>query len=79
MYQGWTRLLIVFLTHQLIVGFLPSSGILFSYLRAILQAVLVLFMHGASEGKWNVLTEYLYWAAFALWGYLLVKTAPKSV
>jgi hypothetical protein len=73
MYEGWTRLLIVFLTHVLIVGALPSSGILFSILRGLVQASAVVTLHLASETTLAVVTEYLYWAAFVFWVYLKVE------
>ena len=79
MYEGWTRLLLVFLTHPGIVINVPATGTGFSWLRGLLQAGIVLGMHGASEGKWKQLVEYLYWGAFALWSYIKVQLALKKV
>ena len=73
MYEGWTRLLIVFLTHVIIVGYLPSSGILFSILRGLLQAFAVVTLHSASETTFKTLIEYTYWAALVFWVYLKVE------
>lgn len=73
MYEGWTRLLIVFLTHVLIVGFLPSSGIIFAILRGLLQAGAVVTLHLASETTQRIFGEYAYWAALVFWIYLKVE------
>lgn len=75
MYEGWTRLVFVFLTHPGIVADVPATGIGFLWLRGILQASIVLGMHGASETKWKQLMEYVYWGALALWFYIKVQLA----
>ena len=79
MYEGWTRLLIVFLTHPGVVVPMPATGIGFLWARGLLQASLVLAMHGASEGKWKDIVGYVYWAALGLWAYLKVKIAQKGL
>jgi hypothetical protein len=75
MYEGWTRLIFVFLTHPGIVVNPPATGIGFLWLRGLLQASIVLIMHSASETKWKLLMEYAYWGAFALWFYIKVQLA----
>lgn len=77
MYTGWTRLLIVFLTHPGILISQPAAGIGFLWARGILQASVVLAMHAASEGKWKDIVGYGYWAALWLWVYIKVKMAQK--
>jgi hypothetical protein len=79
MYEGWTRLNIVFLTHLAIVTYLPSTNVMYAWLRGILQASVVLGMHGASEGTAKQFVEYAYWAALAFWVWLKVEMADKGM
>lgn len=79
MYEGLTRLLIVFLTHPGILISVPATGIGFLWLRGLLQASVVLALHGASETKWNQIVQYAYWGVLALWTYIKVQMTLKSV
>ena len=76
MYDGWTALVIVFLTH-LATMYLPSSGIVFSWMRGLFQAGIVLAMHSTSEGKptTSIAFELLYWAILGLWAWIKIKIA----
>lgn len=77
MYEGWTRLLIVFLTHPGILVTQPATGFGFLWGRGLLQASVVLAMHGASEGKWRDIVGYGYWGVLAMWVYIKVAVASK--
>lgn len=78
MYEGWTRLLLVFLTHPGILISQPATGIGFLWLRGLLQAGVVVAMHAASEGKWKDIVGYAYWALFGTWALLKVEVASKT-
>jgi hypothetical protein len=79
MYTGWTRLLIVFLTHPGVIVSVPASGMLMLWGRGLLQASVVLAMHSASETKMSQLVQYLYWAALLMWTWIKVEVADKSI
>jgi hypothetical protein len=79
MYEGWTRLLIVFLTYPGIVISQPATGILFLWGRGLIQASIVLAMHSASETKQKQLVEYVYWAVLVAWVYIKVQLALKKI
>lgn len=79
MYEGWTRLLIVFLTHPGILVSMPASGIMMLWGRGLLQAGIVLAMHGASETKMSQIIQYLYWGALLFWAWIKVEIADKSI
>lgn len=78
MYEGYTRLLIVFLTHLLVVGLVPAPGFLYSWARGVLQASVVLIMHSFSEGVRSAVVQYAYWGALLLWIYIKVQLALKG-
>ena len=77
MYEGLTRLLIVFLTHPGILVSIPANGIAFSWLRGLLQASLVLVLHIASDTSSSVLVQYFYWLFFLGWVWLKVEMADR--
>lgn len=60
MYQGWTRLLIIFLTHPGVLVPIPVTGVL-SWMRGLWQASFVMVMHSFSEGTSNFLAQMVYW------------------
>ena len=76
MYEGWTALVLVFVTH-LATMYLPATGIIFSWLRGLFQAGLVLAMHSTSEGKpsTSMAFEIFYWAILGLWAWIKIKMA----
>lgn len=76
MYEGWTALIIVFITH-LGTTLIPASGIIFLWLRGLFQAGIVLAMHSASGGKpsTSLAFEILYWAILAMWAWIKIKMA----
>jgi hypothetical protein len=74
MYEGWTRVLIVFLTHMPTVFFIPAPGI-FSWARGLLQAGLVLALHAASEGKNSGVVEI---AIYGMVGAMLLLLTAKA-
>ena len=74
MYEGWTRLLIVFLTHPGIVLSVPAEG-LWTWVRGLWQAAWVMVLHSFSEGKWNQLASIVYWAVLVVTAYLQVAIA----
>jgi hypothetical protein len=73
MYKGYTRLLIVFLTHPGILMSIGTSGLLSSWGRGAGQAALVLFMHSFSEGRSSTPVMFIYWLIFAAWMYIKVR------
>ena len=77
MYEGWTRLLIVYFTHVLIVGFIPATGIIAAFGRGLLQASAAIIMHTFSDTGLKVLVEYAYWGAVVFWIYLKVEKESK--
>jgi len=61
MYEGWTRLLIVFLTHPGVLIPIPVEG-LWTWGRGLWQASWVLILHSFSENsKWAELARMSYW------------------
>jgi hypothetical protein len=74
MYEGWTRLLIVFLTHPGIVLSVPAEG-LWTWVRGLWQASWVMVLHSFSEGKWNQLGSIAYWMVLIGMVYLQVAIA----
>jgi hypothetical protein len=78
MYEGWTRLLIVFLTHPGIIVSIPAKGFALSWARGLLQAAVAVAMHVPSEMKTSQLIQYLYWFAFLGWVWIKVEIADKS-
>jgi hypothetical protein len=79
MYEGWTRLLIVFLTHPGILVSVPATGMLMLWGRGLLQASIVLTMHSAAETKSSQLVQYVYWGVLILWTVIKVEIADKSI
>jgi hypothetical protein len=79
MYQGWTRLLIVFLTHPGILMDVPATGIMFLWARGLLQAAIVLVLHLGSEGKMSQIIQYAYWLVLMGWAWIKVEIADKSI
>jgi hypothetical protein len=65
MYQGWTRLLIVYLTHPGVLVPIPGKG-LWSWARGLWQASWVMVMHSFSEGSRSLIASLVYWFFFAL-------------
>lgn len=60
MYEGWTRLLIVYLTHPGVIIDIPVTG-LWAWFRGLWQASWVLVMHSFSEGKNSFFASVVYW------------------
>jgi hypothetical protein len=79
MYQGWTRLLIVFLTHPGILLDVPATGILMQWGRGLLQAAIVLVLHLGSEGQMSLMIQYVYWFVLLGWIWIKVEIADKSI
>ena len=69
MYEGYTRLIIVYLTHLFFVPLVPSTNIAFAWGRGLLQSLFVMAMHAPSE--YSKATSYLvsviYAGMLALW------------
>lgn len=74
MYEGWTRLLIVFLTHPGIILPIPAKG-MFSWLRGIWQASFVMLMHSFSDGSKNFLAQMVYWGVLFMMVYIQTAVA----
>ena len=74
MYEGWTRLLIVFLTHPGVLVPIPAEG-LWAWVRGLWQASWVMVLHSFSEGKWTQLASMVYWAVLVIATYLQVAIA----
>lgn len=72
MYQGWTRLLIVFLTHPGVILDIPAPG-LWSWIRGLWQASWVLVMHSFSEGKYAMIAPFVYWGVLLTKVYINVQ------
>lgn len=75
MYEGWTRLLIVFLTHPGVLVPIPVTGVLYIWARGAFQAVVVAAMHGFSEGRFRLLSEIIYWILLVVMAYVQVAIA----
>lgn len=74
MYEGWTRLLIIFLTHPGVLIPIPASG-LFTWARGLWQASFVLIMHSFSEGNKSFLASMVYWGILFMMAYIQVAIA----
>ncbi len=72
MYEGWTRLLIVYLTHPGVVLPIPVTGVLYLWVRGLWQATWVMILHSFSEGKWSQLASMAYWAVLIVMAYVQV-------
>ena len=74
MYEGWTRLLIVYLTHPGVVLPIPVTG-MWTWIRGLWQASWVMVMHSFSEGNKNQLASLVYWAVLLIMAYIQVAIA----
>jgi hypothetical protein len=74
MYEGWTRLLIVFLTHPGVILPIPAPG-LWSWLRGLWQASWVMVMHSFSEGSKNLLASMVFWGILFIMVYIQTAIA----
>jgi hypothetical protein len=72
MYEGWTRLLIVYLTHPGVILPIPAPG-MYSWLRGLWQASWVMVMHSFSEGTKNLFASMVYWGV--LFGTVYIQVA----
>lgn len=75
MYEGWTRLLIVFLTHPGVLLPIPVTGVLYLWARGLWQASWVMILHSFSEGSKNKLAEMVYWGVLIAMAYMQVAIA----
>lgn len=71
MYEGWTRLLIVFLTHPGVLVPIPSIGMM-AWIRGLWQASWVMVMHSFSEGDKNYLASMTYWIVLCVMAYIQI-------
>jgi hypothetical protein len=71
MYEGWTALLIVFLTHPGILVPIPAPGA-WAWVRGLWQASWVMVLHSFSEGTSNILASMVYWMILLVWAYVYV-------
>jgi hypothetical protein len=74
MYEGWTRLLIVFLTHPGVLVPIPATA-LWTWARGLWQASWVMVMHSFSDGKRNLLAALVYWGILFTMVYIQVAIA----
>jgi hypothetical protein len=74
MYEGWTRLLIVYLTHPGVLIPIPAPG-MYSWIRGLWQASWVMVMHSFSEGTKNLLAALVYWTVVFVMVYIQVAIA----
>jgi hypothetical protein len=74
MYEGWTRLLIVFLTHPGVLVPIPAEG-LFTWARALWQASWVMILHSFSEGNKSTIASLVYWMVLLTMAYIQVAIA----
>ena len=74
MYEGWTRLLIVFLTHPGVVVPIPAEG-LWTWARGLWQASWVMILHSFSEGNKNQMASLVYWVVLIVMAYIQVAIA----
>ena len=74
MYEGWTRLLIIFLTHPGVLVPIPAPG-MWSWIRGLWQASWVMVMHSFSEGTKNMLAALVYWSVLFMMVYIQVALA----
>ena len=77
MYEGWTRLLIVFLTHPGVLVPIPATA-LWTWIRGLWQASWVMVMHSFSEGNKNTLAALVYWGILFTMAYIQVAIALAS-
>lgn len=79
MYEGWTRLLIVFLTHPGVLVPIPAEG-LWTWVRGLWQASWVMILHSFSENsKWKQLAEMSYWIVLFVMVYIQVAIAMADI
>jgi hypothetical protein len=78
MYEGWTRLLIIYLTHPGVLVPIPAEG-LWTWARGLWQASWVMILHNFSEGRWNQLAELTYWGILFVMAYIRVAVALAEV
>jgi len=79
MYEGWTRLLIVFLTHPGVLVPIPAEG-LWTWARGLWQASWVMILHSFSENsKWKQLAEMSYWIVLFVMVYIQVAIAMAEI
>lgn len=79
MYEGWTRLLIVFLTHPGVLVPIPAEG-LWTWARGLWQASWVMILHSFSENsKWKQLAEMSYWIVLFVMVYIQVAIAMADI
>ena len=74
MYEGWTRLLIVFLTHPGVLIPIPAEG-LWTWARGLWQASWVMVLHSFSEGKYSQIANMVYWGLLVVMAYIQVAIA----
>lgn len=74
MYEGWTRLLIVFLTHPGVLIPIPAPA-LWSWIRGLWQASWVMVLHSYSEGRTAFLAQLVYWGILFVMAYIQVAIA----
>ncbi len=77
MYERWTRLLIVFLTHPGVLLPIPAEG-LWTWPRGLWQASWVMILHSFSEGKWKTIAEMTYWLFLFMMVYIQVAIAASQ-
>jgi len=75
MYEGWTRLLIVFLTHPGVLIPIPVTGVVYFWGRGLWQASWVMILHSFSEGKWVEMARMSYWIIMFVMVYIQVAIA----
>ena len=78
MYDGWTRLLIVYLTHPGVLIPIPAEG-LWTWPRGLWQATWVMILHSFSEGKWSQLAQMAYWMVLVMMAYIRVAIALAEI
>lgn len=80
MYEGWTRLLIVFLTHPGVLIPIPATGAIYLWMRGLWQASWVMVLHSFSENsKWRQLAEMSYWLILFMMAYIQVAIAMAQI
>ena len=80
MYEGWTRLLIVFLTHPGVLVPIPVTGVIYLWFRGLWQGLAVLLMHSYSESaSWKQLAEMSYWLLLFVMVYIQVAIAMAQI
>lgn len=75
MYEGWTRLLIVFLTHPGVILPIPVTGPLYLWARGLWQAGWVMLLHSFSEGNKSMLAALVYWMVLLMMVYVQAAIA----